>query len=178
MSAPQRRVLRMPPHCIPGPKTVPCTPSKSCDECALTTYSFMPGPCHNDNSHFPGRSQGQRFHLQAWSIASCGCTHACGRLDCCLINWPKESLAGPEKSTIESGQGQEGQVDAQLVLSAEGVCRGQKKPTFALGFHRLLPAFAKALRGAPKKSKMNKNKNSFHCQHLLVTSINMPRYSL
>lgn len=124
MSAPQRRVLRMPPHCILGLRTVPCTPSRSCDECALTTYSFMPGPSHSDKSHSPGNSQGQRLHLQARSTVSCGCTHASGRLDCCLINWPKESLAGPEKSTTESGQGPQARAGGPGGCPTSSISRG------------------------------------------------------
>ena len=64
--------------------------------------------------------------------------------------------------------GQAGQMDApgfypeaQLILSAEGIFKGQKKTTFVIGFHRILLAFAKKhakqMLGALRQTKMNKN---------------------
>lgn len=64
--------------------------------------------------------------------------------------------------------GQAGQMDApgfypeaQLILSAEGISGGQKKTIFGIGFHGILPAFAKKhtkqMLGALGQTKMNKN---------------------
>lgn len=77
--------------------------------------------------------------------------------------------------------GQAGQMDApdfypetQLILSAEGIFRGQKKTTFVIGFHRILLVFAKKhtkqMLGALGQRKKNKNQKSFHFQHPLVTN--------